>query len=75
MILRFLVGVFVLICGSSCESSSVSEDVAKFCECQSDRINVENDSKCDQIMEEIVIKYEFDPEALVEIQQLLQECN
>lgn len=75
MILRFLIGAFLVVSVASCENGSVSEDVAQYCNCKNELSLFDSTEECDLIIEDIVVKYEYDPEALVEIQRLLQECN
>ncbi len=75
MILRFLFGAFLTVFMASCENGSVSEDVAQYCDCKNELNLFDSSEECDLIIEEIVVKYEYDPEALIEIQRLLQECN
>lgn len=57
-----------------CETSSVSEDVAKYCTCKSNIDVTTTRDECNKIIEEIVVKYEYDSEALIEIQKSLQAC-
>jgi hypothetical protein len=57
-----------------CESSSVSEDVAMYCECKSNIDETTTQAECNKIIEGIVVKYEYDSEALIEIQESLQAC-
>lgn len=73
--LRFVLVLFMFLGLIGCESSSVSEDVSKYCSCKSKIDQSTTQEECNAIIEEIVIKYEYEPEALIEIQQKLQECH
>jgi hypothetical protein len=73
--LRIVLVLFILVGMFSCESRSVSEDINAYCMCKSQIDQSTTQDDCNEIIEEIVLKYEYDPEVLIEIQQKLQECQ
>lgn len=45
-----------------------------YCECKSNIDETTTQAECNKIIEGIVVKYEYDSEALIEIQESLQAC-
>lgn len=74
MKLTFFFGFLGYLTIVGCENRSVSEDVALYCQCKSNIDKTTTRADCNKIIEEIVVKYEYDSEALIEIQKSLQAC-
>lgn len=72
---RFVLVLLIFSGFIGCEIDSVSDDVSKYCVCKSQIDQSTTQEDCNRIIEEIVLKYEYDSEALIEIQQKLQECQ
>ncbi len=72
---RIVLVLFILFALIGCDNNSISDDLDKYCNCKIELGKTTTREDCNKIIEEIVLKYEYDSEALVEIQQKLQECG
>lgn len=65
--------IFIILLLAGCSNDTLEKDMDNYCNCleSSSRLG----QSCAQIMEEIVKKYEFDPEAPAYISQRIKECN
>ena len=72
--LKLLFGLSILLAIQSCQSSSVKEDVSAYCDCIHGELSFQV-GECVELREEIIRKYEYDPEALIEIEKELLDCN
>lgn len=71
-----IVLMFLLVVLLGCQDSSVQEDMERYCDClQKNKNNQEGREDCLILMEEIVQKYEYDPEALQEILEASEHCH
>ena len=68
--------MFILLIGffiASCNQTSVEDDMAEYCDC----IKANNGGfgeRCKIVLEEIVVKYEYDPDASEYIVEHLNSC-
>jgi hypothetical protein len=61
---------------TACNESSVHEDMDRYCDClQKNKTNQDGREECLLLMEEILQKYEYDPEALQEILKASEDCH
>ena len=64
-----VVGLLISSCGPTIE-----EEMKDYCDCiHGDEGYAEGD--CMKMIEDITMKYEFDPEAATEIEEELRKCN
>lgn len=60
---------------TSCENTSVEQDMDNFCECRRAAQKGERElSDCEKILDEMVVKYQFDPEAVEVIKEKSKTC-
>jgi hypothetical protein len=60
----------------SCNTNNVQEDMERYCKCLEDnKTNQEGREDCLILMEEILQKYEYNPEALQEILKASENCH
>lgn len=67
-ILAILVPLFFI----SCNNNEIAIDAEKFCSCR--RVNLETPEKCNDILEKLNIKYQFDSEGADELQDAIYKC-
>lgn len=66
--LSFLVLLFLTSCGEN----EIEIDAEKFCSCR--RENLETPEKCNDILDELTIKYQFDSEGADKLQDAIYKC-
>ena len=67
----FLLSLFVL----SCSSGTVEEEMQEYCSCLRENLhNPEGRDQCLELMEAILDKYSYDPDALKEIMEVAENC-
>jgi hypothetical protein len=71
--MKYLIVIFIGLLISSC-ASTVKEEMKEYCDCIHGSEEY-SEGDCMKMIEEITIKYEFDPEAATEIQEELEKCN
>ena len=60
----------------SCKNTSIEQDMDRYCDCRKKLLEKEiEQEKCLDIMEELSMKYEFDPEASDQIRNEIKKCN
>ncbi len=60
----------------SCSHGTVETEMEDWCACQQEaKTNPSKKTECAEMMTDIARKYEFDPEAVVEIQTKVLECK
>lgn len=69
--MKALILVSVIFLFTSCNQPTIDEEVKVLCDCYS---GVGEELDCNQLMDEIIIKYEFDPEAVSQIRDKVQDC-
>ena len=71
---QFMVIAFLFVF-SGCNQNTVQEDMKAYCECiRENKNNIEGRELCYQLMEEIIKRYEFNPQAMKELVDEAEKC-
>lgn len=72
--LIFPIGILFML--ASCQNTTVEQDVQKYCDCvKNAQHDISKTQQCADIMNDIIVKYEYDPEASDKLQHLVNECK
>ena len=70
--MKYIFSLFCIVLLTCCQNTSVQEDAKRYCNCMEDS---EKDLKeCAAIIDELTMKYEFDPVAADELSKYLSDC-
>lgn len=68
IVLKLSLGLLLV----SCEDFHIEKDAEAFCSCR--RLNLEDPSSCNKLLDSLNREYQFDPESTEYLYQKIEEC-
>lgn len=70
--MKILLKLSFVLLFTSCEDFHIEKDAEAFCSCR--RLNLEDPSNCNLLLDSLSKEYQFDPESTEYLHQKIDEC-